>query len=275
MRELDRRTIELGTPGLELMERAGRGIACEILGPLGDAAARGVVVVAGRGNNGGDGFVVARLVAEHGWPVKVWLVGDPVRVAGDARSNLERWVAGGGKVETIAEEAPFPAQATADLGCAGVIVDALFGTGLNAPVGGAAARAIAAIAGARWRHTVSRYLLLLSYGLQYAPLAPYPYGHPFLGSRGIGCGSRSACASDEARSDVIKRQNLQLHFIRILSLNRCRPCSLASQHASPYYRTTRIRPPEQSGQSPHATEKPKETPPYSLQKRAHITRITP
>ena len=149
MRELDRRTIELGTPGLELMERAGRGIACEILGPLGDAAARGVVVVAGRGNNGGDGFVVARLVAEHGWPVKVWLVGDPARVAGDVRTNLERWVAGGGKVETIAEEAPFPAQATADLGCAGVIVDALFGTGLNAPVGGAAARAIAAIAGAR------------------------------------------------------------------------------------------------------------------------------
>ena len=102
------------------------------------------------------------------------------------------------------------------------------------------------------------------------------YGHPRLGSRGIGCGSRCACPNDGARSNVNKRYRSQPRFI-LGPPSGCgsRPCSLASQHASPYYRTTRIRSPEQSGHSPHATEKPKETPPYSLQKRAHITRITP
>src|SRR5262245_66015056 len=66
MRELDRRTIELGTPGSVLMERAGRGVAERVRRDFGAACRRGVLVVAGRGNNGGDGFVNARLLHEGG-----------------------------------------------------------------------------------------------------------------------------------------------------------------------------------------------------------------
>lgn len=147
-REVDRRTIELGTPGLELMERAGRGIAAEILGPLRPCALRGVVVVSGRGNNGGDGFVVARLLAAAGLPVEAWLVGARDRVSGDARTNLERWLAAGGRLEDLGD-ADDPVDLAARLRRAGVVVDAIFGTGLNAPVVGPASRVVAAIALAR------------------------------------------------------------------------------------------------------------------------------
>ncbi len=147
-RAADRRTIELGTPGLELMERAGRGIAAEILGPLRARAARGVVVVAGRGNNGGDGFVVARLLAAAGFRVEAWLLGPRERVTGDARANLDRWLASGGRVEELGE-AQGPAALAARLRSAGVVVDAVFGTGLNAEIRGPAARVIEAIALAR------------------------------------------------------------------------------------------------------------------------------
>ena len=67
MRELDRRTIELGTPGLTLMERAGKGIARYLVERQRAACRRGVLVLCGRGNNGGDGFVVARLLTKAGF----------------------------------------------------------------------------------------------------------------------------------------------------------------------------------------------------------------
>lgn len=87
-READRIAIEeLGIPSLTLMERAGQGCAEAIL----DLNTEGeVVVLCGRGNNGGDGFVIARHLSEHGKIVKVILLGSMQTVAGDARTNLER-----------------------------------------------------------------------------------------------------------------------------------------------------------------------------------------
>lgn len=120
MGEADRLTIAGGTPGIELMENAGRAVA--------DAAARlpgrRVAVVAGPGNNGGDGFVAARLLAERGFDVRLCLVGDPDRLKGDAARASERW---SGLVEP-----PSPAMLE---GC-DLIIDALFGAGLDRPVDG-------------------------------------------------------------------------------------------------------------------------------------------
>lgn len=144
----DRRTIELGTPGLELMERAGRGIFAEIAGPLRACALRGVTVLAGRGNNGGDGFVVARLLADAGFAVEVCLLGSPDRVGGDARTNLLRWLASGGRVSDLGA-VDDPQALASELRRAGVVVDAIFGTGLNSRVEGPAARLVEAIEAAR------------------------------------------------------------------------------------------------------------------------------
>jgi NAD(P)H-hydrate epimerase len=145
MRELDRRTIELGTPGLTLMERAGAGVVADVLRHHRAAARRGVVVIAGRGNNGGDGFVIARLLRAKGVRVSVVLLGDRGRVSGDARTNLERWQKGRGSLIEIGAENDL-ARLDRALSRAGLIVDAIFGTGLNAAVTGLAGAAIAAIA---------------------------------------------------------------------------------------------------------------------------------
>ncbi|MEJ2626458.1 MAG: NAD(P)H-hydrate dehydratase [Pseudolabrys sp.] len=120
MGEADRLTIAGGTPGIDLMERAGWAVA--------DAAARlpgrRIVVVAGPGNNGGDGFVAARLLTERGYTVRLCLVGDKGRLKGDAAVAAGRWT---GPVE--------PASPEALISC-DVIVDALFGAGLDRPVEG-------------------------------------------------------------------------------------------------------------------------------------------
>ncbi len=120
MGEADRLTIAGGTPGIDLMENAGRAVA--------DAAARlagrRVAVVAGPGNNGGDGFVAARILAERGLTVRLCLVGDRGRLKGDAARAAERWR---GPVE--------PALPDMLAGC-DVIIDALFGAGLDRVVAG-------------------------------------------------------------------------------------------------------------------------------------------
>src|SRR5512135_1454142 len=89
MRELERRAItEVGIPSLVLMENAGRStyqiLRREFPEPDGEVA-----ILAGRGNNGGDGFVVARYLAQAGIPVAVFLLGQRDQVRGDARVNLE------------------------------------------------------------------------------------------------------------------------------------------------------------------------------------------
>src|SRR5437763_970418 len=87
-RALDRWAIEdVGIPGIELMERAGRGLAALVA----ERAPQGrVVVVCGKGNNGGDGLVCARVLRERGRDVRVLTLADPQEYQGDARTNLER-----------------------------------------------------------------------------------------------------------------------------------------------------------------------------------------
>jgi hydroxyethylthiazole kinase-like uncharacterized protein yjeF len=131
-RALDEWAIdERGIPGLELMERAGEGLAELVL----RAAPRGrVAVVCGKGNNGGDGFVCARLLRQKGLEVEVLLLGDPADLRGDARTNHDRL------------EGPEPRAFVPEaLSGAAVIVDAILGTGFSGTTRDPAARAISAI----------------------------------------------------------------------------------------------------------------------------------
>src|SRR3982074_887598 len=90
MREADRRTVdEIGIPSLVLMENAGRQAVAAMEAMYGDLLERQVGVLGGRGNNGGDGFVIARTLAQRGVDVSVFLIGRVADVRGDARINLE------------------------------------------------------------------------------------------------------------------------------------------------------------------------------------------
>jgi NAD(P)H-hydrate epimerase len=138
MRDLDRYTIEtLGVSGEILMESAGRAVTAEVLAML--SADGSVVVVCGLGNNGGDGFVAARHLHALGVSVRVALIGDPKRLRGDAAIHWKRLERAGVPVEVRRWRAP----------SSGVIVDAIFGTGLSRPVEGDAAAAIRRINAAR------------------------------------------------------------------------------------------------------------------------------
>src|SRR5262245_41441900 len=90
MAEADRLTIAGGVPGVELMERAGLAVA-DALARRFPSGAPQVVVVAGIGNNGGDGFVAARILANRGFPVRLLLTGDRSRIRGDAATAAARW----------------------------------------------------------------------------------------------------------------------------------------------------------------------------------------
>src|SRR5215475_6710278 len=90
MREADRRTIEdIGIPSLVLMENAGRQVVAAIEAVHADLLDGQVAVLCGRGNNGGDGFVVARTMLQRGVDVSVFLIGQVSDVRGDARVNLD------------------------------------------------------------------------------------------------------------------------------------------------------------------------------------------
>ena len=144
MRRADRRATErFGVPSLTLMENAGRGAADAIERVFGPARGRRVAVVCGKGNNGGDGFVVARHLAARGAAVGAWLVGRSAEVRGDAATNLAAIrqsglpfteLAGGG-IEVL----------RGALREADVVVDALLGTGVSGPATGLVAEAIAAL----------------------------------------------------------------------------------------------------------------------------------
>lgn len=151
MRELDRQTIQLGTPGATLMERAGAGIAAHVHERFAGPARRGVLVVCGRGNNGGDGFVVARLLAERAYSAQAVLLGRRAELAGDARRNADRWAEAGGRLVELEElDESGRRVLRAELAQAGVVVDGIFGTGLTREVAGAAAAAIAEINAVSW-----------------------------------------------------------------------------------------------------------------------------
>jgi len=133
VRELDRRaTAEAGIPSLELMERAGRG-ATELLFAR-FPEARCVVVACGAGNNGGDGFVVARRLRDAGRDARVVFVGDLARLRGDALANHQVFVAAGGSVSTVDEQSSAALEQA--LTAADLVVDALFGTGLDRDLAG-------------------------------------------------------------------------------------------------------------------------------------------
>lgn len=145
MRALEQAAMDSGTvTGLELMERAGQGVVEAIFeewpelanvewgasppnppGYLEQEEKRRAVVLCGPGNNGGDGFVVARLLAARGWAVEVFLYGDAGKLPPDARLNCERWREIG--------EVRVAEPGAASIGSADLLIDALFGTGLTRP----------------------------------------------------------------------------------------------------------------------------------------------
>jgi ADP-dependent NAD(P)H-hydrate dehydratase / NAD(P)H-hydrate epimerase len=131
MAEADRLAIAGGVAGIALMENAGRAVADAVAAraPPSDP----IAIVSGPGNNGGDGFVAGRLLAARGYAVRLALLGDRGKLKGDAAEAARRF---GGTVEPAAP---------AVLDGAGLVIDALFGAGLDRPVGGAAGGMIAAI----------------------------------------------------------------------------------------------------------------------------------
>ncbi|MEO6394438.1 MAG: NAD(P)H-hydrate dehydratase [Devosia sp.] len=125
MSRADRLAEASGVPSLRLMENAGRAVTSEILRRFGK---RPVLVLCGPGNNGGDGFVAARQLRDAGWDVRVALNGDRTSLKGDAAVNAARW----------------GESARADFASARLIVDALFGAGLDRDITGDAAELIKA-----------------------------------------------------------------------------------------------------------------------------------
>ncbi len=142
MREADRRTIEeVGVPSLLLMENAGLQVVAAIDAAFGNLAGRRVAVLCGRGNNGGDGLVVARTLRQRNVDVSVFLLGRAADVKGDARTNLESLGALALPVVEVADESDWDRHAPA-IGSRDLIVDALFGTGLSSPLSGLPRRVV-------------------------------------------------------------------------------------------------------------------------------------
>ena len=147
MRELDQKTItECNVPGETLMDRAGLGVAraIEYLADISGYANAPVGIFAGRGNNGGDAFVVARYLREWGAEVYVWMTGEAKAVRGDARTHLARLTRSGVRVNELTTPDDFDALGESGLDC-GIIVDGILGTGSTGPARGVAAAAIRCI----------------------------------------------------------------------------------------------------------------------------------
>jgi hydroxyethylthiazole kinase-like uncharacterized protein yjeF len=119
MTEADRLTVASGISAIELMQNAGRTVVDEIVKRW---SVRNVTVLCGPGNNGGDGFVIARRLAEWNWPVRVALLGSLERLKGEARFHAQQWT---GVIEPWGRDC---------LGGAELIVDAVFGAGLSRPL---------------------------------------------------------------------------------------------------------------------------------------------
>jgi hydroxyethylthiazole kinase-like uncharacterized protein yjeF len=131
MARADAAAIALGIPGVVLMEAAGRAVARAVMRRFRPVR---TLVLAGPGNNGGDGWVAARLLEAAGWPVAVAPLAPP-RPGGDAALAAARW------------KGPVAAFSAAEVRRAGLVIDAVFGAGLSKPVEGAVAEVLAAAAG--------------------------------------------------------------------------------------------------------------------------------
>lgn len=136
MRAIEAAAIASGaTSGRALMERAGAGVAAAILARWPDAGR--AVVLCGPGNNGGDGFVVARRLAARGWTVTVFFYGTSDRLPPDARAMHDLWLAEGAVRPLGFPETGREAAGAVDAALPGAVcVDALFGTGLARPLSG-------------------------------------------------------------------------------------------------------------------------------------------
>lgn len=145
MRALDQRAMSrLGIPGPRLMENAGRGAAQAILTHFGSPRGRLVVICCGKGNNGGDGFVVARRLKAAGAAVKVFLLARAREVKGDSAGMLAAYRKVGGRIQEVTEASGL-AMLEKALASADLVVDALLGTGLVGPATGLYAVAIESI----------------------------------------------------------------------------------------------------------------------------------
>ena len=122
MGQADQAAVATGIPELTLMEHAGFAVAAEIRKRF---SKRPTLVLCGPGNNGGDGFVIARHLFNTGWPVQVALYGEVEALKGAARHNAHVWKAGGGHIAPISPEL---------VSRSSLIVDALFGAGLTRPL---------------------------------------------------------------------------------------------------------------------------------------------
>ena len=136
MQELDRKAIEsYRIPGIVLMENAGRGATDVIFNTFPDLQKKKIVIVAGKGNNGGDGFVIARHLLNHGISVKVFLLSDPKGLRGDAETNFHIFHRMKGEVISVPSSKDYQ-KVRKDLEKVDLLIDGIFGTGLDAEVRG-------------------------------------------------------------------------------------------------------------------------------------------
>ncbi|MBP7778985.1 MAG: NAD(P)H-hydrate dehydratase [Acidobacteria bacterium] len=136
MRAADRRTIDdVGIGSIVLMENAGRQVVAALETLVDDLPSRTVAILCGTGNNGGDGFVVARSLRQRGLEVVVFLIGTTADVRGDARINLDVLGRLGTPIVEIAEASAWELHGSEVTG-ADLIVDAIVGTGLSRPLSG-------------------------------------------------------------------------------------------------------------------------------------------
>ena len=144
MREVDRlTTARYRVPGLTLMENAGKSVAEFIQARFPNLARRHIVVLCGKGNNGGDGFVAARYLRKMGAKPEVRFFGDPREAKGNAAANLKRWKTASGKLQVDKAGKDDELKFTSD----SIIVDALLGTGTRGAVEGRLREVIATVNG--------------------------------------------------------------------------------------------------------------------------------
>ena len=143
MRKLDNAAIhEFGIPGIVLMENAGRKTCDGLIGRYGNPAGKRAVIFAGPGNNGGDGFVVARHLHQHRAEVVIYLLVDPDSVTGDAKTNLDIVQKLAIPIHTVTST---DSISEIELSSADFIIDGLFGTGLKRDIEGHFALAVDAM----------------------------------------------------------------------------------------------------------------------------------
>jgi NAD(P)H-hydrate epimerase len=162
MREVDRLTTErYGIPGLDLMEAAGSHVETAVRGQGFSFRRDGLVVLCGKGNNGGDGFVAARLLKGAKFEPVVCLFGRREEVRGDAAKNLDRWIEESGEILEVTDAKSLD-EAWKRIAKAQALVDALLGTGLRGPATGLIAEVIRRINELSRNATLARPSLIIA-----------------------------------------------------------------------------------------------------------------